>query len=261
MQGRAVRCSPQAVCGPRVATRSILPTLRADQIPVTRIFPTLALIALTFVVVAAVLGLTVDTSDLSNEAARDWKRLHLLAGILAAIAVMLVNGIVITYFIGTSRWCREVVEAYELEPELAMRSAALKRRAFPVTLAAMLVVVGMVALGGAADTAQTLPQPPMEWTWAEVHLLGTLLGTAFFLWVGYQQWTTISANQHVIGAILVRVREIRLAKGLDVDDDPQPGSRGPWLAWPGAQRTGEWRLRPLLAAKRSLNVGSNVQLD
>lgn len=190
----------------------------------TRIFPTLALIALTFVVVAAVLGLTVDTSDLSQEAARDWKRLHMLAGILAAIAVMLVNGIVITYFIGTSRWCREVVEAYELEPALAARSAALKRRAFPVTLAAMLVVVGMVALGGAADTAQTLPQPPAGWTWADVHLLGTLLGTAFFLWVGYQQWTTIAANQQVIAAILAKVREIRLAKGLDVDDDAEPGA-------------------------------------
>ncbi len=187
----------------------------------TRIFPTLALFALTFVVVAAVLGLTVDTSDLSQEAARDWKRLHMLSGILAAISVMLVNGIVITYFIGTSRWCREVVEAYELEPALAARSAALKRRAFPVTLAAMLVVVGMVALGGAADTAQTLPEPPWGLTWADIHLLGTLLGTAFFVWVGYQQWATIAANQQVIAAILAKVREIRLAKGLDVDDDTQ----------------------------------------
>src|SRR5690606_16480093 len=138
----------------------------------------------------------------------------------AAIAVMLVNGIVITYFIGTSRWCREVVEAYELDPAFARRSAALKSRVFPVTLAAMLVVVGMVAVGGAADPARALPPPPADFTWADIHLLGTLLGAAFFVWVNYQQWTIIAANQHVIGDILEKVREIRIAKGLEVDDLP-----------------------------------------
>ncbi len=184
-----------------------------------RIFPSLALFGLTFVGVSIVLGLTVDTSDLTTEAARSWKRVHMIAGILAGLAVMLVNGIVITYFVGTSRWCREVVETYQLDMRLYRRSAALKRKAFPITLAAMLVVVGMVALGGAADTARTLPQPPWGLSWADIHLLGSLVGAGFLIWASYLQWTTITVNQQVIAAILAQVKEVRQAKGLDVEED------------------------------------------
>ena len=177
------------------------------------------MVGLTFVLVSIVLGLTVDTSDLTTEAARSWKRVHMIAGILSGIAVMLVNGIVITYFIGTSRWCREVVDTYQLDLRLAQRSAALKRRAFPVTLGCMLVVVVMVALGGAADTARTLPPPPLGMAWSDVHLIGSLLGTLFLIWASYLQWTAITVNQQVIAAILERVREVRQAKGLDVEDE------------------------------------------
>ena len=44
--------------------------------------------------------------------------LHKLMGIATAIMVMLVCSIAVTYFIGTSRWCREVVETYDLNGNL-----------------------------------------------------------------------------------------------------------------------------------------------
>jgi hypothetical protein len=41
-------------------------------------------------------------------------RWHFLTGLMAALAVVLVESVVVTYFIGTSRWCKEVVETYNL---------------------------------------------------------------------------------------------------------------------------------------------------
>jgi hypothetical protein len=126
---------------------------------------------------------------------------------------MLVNAIVLTYFIGTSRWCREVTDAYALPPDCAGQSQRLKRRAFPFTLANMLVIVGLAALGGAADTGIT--RLPGGITWADVHLVGVALGLAFMGWASYVQWCHICANQEVIHSILDQVRGLRAAKGLD----------------------------------------------
>ncbi|MBW8883863.1 MAG: hypothetical protein JF612_03605, partial [Planctomycetia bacterium] len=48
--------------------------------------------------------------------------LHMLLGAAAALVTLLVNSITVTYFIGTSRWCKEVCEAYGLSAALAERS-------------------------------------------------------------------------------------------------------------------------------------------
>src|SRR5262245_53532612 len=42
--------------------------------------------------------------------------LHMLLGCAAALVTLLVNSITITYFIGTSRWCKEVCETYGIRP-------------------------------------------------------------------------------------------------------------------------------------------------
>ena len=96
---------------------------------------------------------------------------HRMFGIASALVVVLVNSIAVTYFVGTSRWCREVVETYHLDAELVRRSAVLKRRAFPWAVAAMLVIVGVSALGAAADPATRHP-----WTanWVYPHLVGRI---------------------------------------------------------------------------------------
>ena len=51
--------------------------------------------------------------NFSGHAAR--MTLHMLLGAAAALMTVLVNSITITYFIGTSRWCKEVCETYQLE--------------------------------------------------------------------------------------------------------------------------------------------------
>ncbi len=181
-----------------------------------RIFPVLAALALTFVMAAAVIGFIPDTSDLSNPETRRWLSVHFLTGLSASLVVMFVNGIVVTYFIGTSRWCREVVETYKLDPQLANRSAALKRRAFPIAVVNMLAIVTVVALGGASDPGAALsPQPLGSVTWPQIHLMAAMLTLAFLVYASYFQWDTIRANQAVIGKIVEQVKQIRTAKGLD----------------------------------------------
>lgn len=175
-----------------------------------RIFPYLLLLAAAFVAVTIVLGFLVEPNV--RGASVRWYKMHFLVAVTTALVLMLVNAIVLTYFIGTSRWCREVSEAYALPPACVAQSQLLKRRTFPFTLANMLVIVAMAALGGAADTRPTtLPGD----TWAEVHLTGVVLGLAFMAWASYVQWSNIRANQEVIQRVLDQVRSIRAAKGLD----------------------------------------------
>ena len=138
---------------------------------------------------------------------------HRMFGIASALVVVLVNSIAVTYFVGTSRWCREVVETYGLNAELVRRSAVLKRRAFPWAVSAMLVVVGVSALGAAADPATRRP-----WTadWVLPHLIGALVGFAFIAWAFLQEWLQIREHHAVITDILGDVRRIRQEQGLEV---------------------------------------------
>jgi membrane associated rhomboid family serine protease len=170
--------------------------------------------------VSFVLGMSLG--DVTNPLDRDTQRMatvHRLSGIAAALTVVLVNSFVVTYFIGTSRWCKEVVEAYSLDAQPSRRSTLLKRRTFPLAVFSMLAVVAIVALGGAADPGAALQiQPLFGLHWAKVHLLGALAGMAL---IGYSfcvQWFNIEANRQCIAEILAEVKRIRLERGLTVEN-------------------------------------------
>ena len=94
---------------------------------------------------------------------------HRLTGIAAALGVVFVESVVVTYFIGTSRWCKEVAETYRLDAAPVRESNRLKRRAFAVALVGMLTVVGVIALGAAADPATGRPNTQ---AWTNFHLVG-----------------------------------------------------------------------------------------
>jgi len=160
---------------------------------VNRIFLTLAWFALAMMAATLIVGLTIE--DLHTDHSPDmlrWATVHRLMGIATALAVVLVNSIVVTYFIGTSRWCKEVCETYALESDLISRSTMLKRRTFPWAVTGMLAVVGVIALGGA------------------------LAGFCFTGLVFLVEWNRIEANRLVIADVLERVREVRMARGLEV---------------------------------------------
>jgi hypothetical protein len=185
---------------------------------VNRIFPVLALFAVFFMAATLLLGLNIG--ELNIHATPETlvrARVHRLCGIAAALAIVLADSIVVTYFIGTSRWCKEVSDAYKLDAQYVRRSTALKRRTFPVAVLSMLAVVGVAALGGAADPAAAMRLPPLGGvTWSQLHLAGALLGLAFIAYAFYLQWESIAANRGVISDILAEVARIRREKGLEV---------------------------------------------
>ena len=181
----------------------------------TRIFPMLASFSLMLMGVAATLGLVIGDlyADPVTQTTLDWRGRHMMTGVAAALFVVLVESIAVTYFVGTSRWCKEVCETYHLDPMLIRRSTMLKRRTFPWAVMGMLAVVGVIALGAAADPATGLPQTR---SWITPHLLGALAGIAFIGWTFYVAWRNIAANHRVIADVLEEVRQIRMERGLEV---------------------------------------------
>lgn len=136
---------------------------------------------------------------------------HKLLGIAATLVAILVHSISVTYFVGTSRWCKEVVERYHLDSELAFRSARLKRKSFPWALIGILAIVVLAGLGGASD-------PGGNWRsaarWVTPHLLAAFVGIALTALAYLMQLRFVTENLRVIDLILDEVRRIRTEHGL-----------------------------------------------
>lgn len=139
-------------------------------------------------------------------------RLHLLMGVLAALVTVLVNSIAVTYFIGTTRWCREVTEAYDLDQSLFAESNALKRKSFPWAVAGILLILIIIALGSMADPNVS---GRASTNWRTPHYMVALFATAFIAWSFFVQLNNIAGNHAVINKLLDAVRQIRSDKGLD----------------------------------------------
>ena len=179
------------------------------------VFSRVAWFAVALMAATAGLGLWLgDLHGTTDPAVLRWGTVHRLSGVLAALVVVLVNSMAVTYFIGTGRWCREVVETYGLAPALIERSRRLKRSAFPFALVGMLAVVAIVALGGAADPA-TGRRGSRDWVTA--HLLGGIGLAAAIAWCFQSQVPLIRRQQELIGDVMAGVRDERIARGLDVD--------------------------------------------
>ena len=147
---------------------------------------------------------------------RYWMTLHMLLGSVAALLSVLVSSITITYFVGTSRWCKEVCETYQLSAALAEKSTRLKRSTFPWTLAGIGAIILVVGLGAAAD--------PSGANWRQsaalvlphyVAAMACLVVVAVSYWV---QGSRISDNYRVIEEILDEVRRVREERNLPAEE-------------------------------------------
>lgn len=180
-----------------------------------RVFSRVATFAVALLIATAGLGLWLgDLHGQTDQSVLRWGTVHRLSGVLAALLVVLVNSMAVTYFIGTGRWCREVVETYALDPGYIERSRVLKRRAFPFALLGMLAVVAIVALGGAADPASGRPGTQ---NWVTPHLVGALVLVALIAWLFQAQLPNMRRQHELIEQVLGEVRGVREARGLDVD--------------------------------------------
>ncbi|HMC12615.1 MAG TPA: hypothetical protein VKH44_15050 [Pirellulaceae bacterium] len=146
--------------------------------------------------------------------------LHMMLGAAAALVTVLVNSITVTYFIGTSRWCKEVCDAYQLSPELAQRSTRLKRSTFPWALAGIFSVIVIVGLGAAADPSGANWSRSAEFVLP--HYLAAMIGIAIVMAAFWVQINRIAENYGVIEEILADVERIRLMNGLPIEEPSAP---------------------------------------
>jgi hypothetical protein len=146
-----------------------------------------------------------------------WATLHRLTGVAAALCVVFVESVVVTYFIGTSRWCKEVVDTYQFDPDLVRQSNRLKRRTFPWALLGMLAVIAVSAVGAAADPATGRPDTR---NWTDWHLAGAFAGILFIAWTYVAAWHNIVANQSIIERLVNEVQRVRRQRGLE--EEPRP---------------------------------------
>ena len=179
-----------------------------------RVYSRAAMFAVALMLATALLGLWIgDLHGQTDRAVLRWGTVHRLSGVFAALMVVLVNSMAVTYFIGTGRWCREVVETYGLSAALTQRAKAIKRAAFPGSVIGMLAVVGIVALGGAADPATGRPGTQ---NWVTPHLVGAMALAALIAWCFQSQLPRIRRQQALIEEVLDEVRVIRRDRGLDL---------------------------------------------
>jgi hypothetical protein len=144
---------------------------------------------------------------------RDLQTIHFLLGVLASLVTVLVNSVSVTYFIGTTRWCREVVEEYGLDASLYERSRALKRLTYPWALGGVFVMLGIICAGAAADPGAN---GGTSADWVVPHFMAAILGTAAIGWAFWVQVGTVGKNFVVIQEILEQVNAIRAQQNLDV---------------------------------------------
>lgn len=182
-----------------------------------RIFFTLSVLSVVLLGSALLMGLTMGdlyARPLASRETLQWATMHRLTGISAALAVVFVESVAVTYFVGTSRWCKEVVETYRLSQDSVAASNRLKRRTFFWAVMGMLAAVGIAALGGASDPATLRSNTK---AWADYHLIGAISGIVFIVWTYFLTWSNIVANQAIITGLVNEVGRVRKERGLDMD--------------------------------------------
>jgi hypothetical protein len=134
--------------------------------------------------------------------------------VLSALVCVLVNGIAMTYFIGSSKWCSEVVDTYSLDLSYIRKSRTLKRRAYPWTISGVAVIVVIVACGAAADPATQIESSA---SWVTPHMIVAILGTMWLLVSFLNQAALIGAHYDVINEIVEAVK-VRRAEIHQADE-------------------------------------------
>ena len=135
--------------------------------------------------------------------------LHIWVGITGVLLTLLVNAVAITYFIGTARWCREVVETYDLDPSLAASSMQHKRRVFLLAFSAMLIILGIVVFGALADPVRSMGKDLSGVArWRVVHFFLTIAGTVWIVICYTIQIKRIAANSRIIQTVMGHVEAI-----------------------------------------------------
>lgn len=141
---------------------------------------------------------------------------HMGIALFALIGAALVHSLVLTYFMGTSRWMEETTKAYSLAPERMEESSALKYRMIITMTVCLFLLIFTGALGAAAGAGAFKGFPSYNITAGTVHFTIAALTITLNLIVNIQEYQAIGRNTRMIEDVMVDVRRIRTEKGLPV---------------------------------------------
>jgi len=132
-----------------------------------------------------------------------WHGTHVLLGVFATMFTLLVHSIVYTYFLGTNKWVKEVVEVYEMPEWVAAQSKANKKKAFRFEFYSMALIGAAAWLGAGADAQGLDP------TW---HLAATSTAVAFNFAAFFAEYAVIIAQARLLLEVKARADQQREAR-------------------------------------------------
>lgn len=184
----------------------------------TRIFLTLASLGGLLLVAAVVLGLSIDDPKVATASVQAGVSAHFLTAVGGLVFSAMVHAIVLTYFMGTSRWIEETGNSYPLSPAPREESRRLKYRVMPAMAGCLVLLIITGATGAAADPASPYgAQGMFGLPSSTVHLLLAMTTVCVNFAVNYLEYLAIFENGRIVDQVLAEVRRIRLEKGLPVD--------------------------------------------
>ena len=184
---------------------------------VKRIFLMLTVVSTILLLAALVLGFEIGNPRSVAPATRKLLSYHLLVSVAALIFAALVHAVLLTYFMGTSRWMDEARQAYKFDFRWTDENRRLKYRTIPVMAICMLLLILNIPLGASRSTGSI--GRCLEWGPSHhraVHLVFSLLTVLVNLAVNAMEYRAIRRNGELITEVVGEVRRIREARGLPV---------------------------------------------
>lgn len=183
----------------------------------TRIFLTLCLVSLVVIGAAFWLGFEIGDGTTPDRTVQNNVSLHMLTGLVALLAAVLVHALVLTYFMGTGRWLEETSNAYRLPDKWLAENRRLKYRTVPAMVLCILLLIIAGSLGAAGDpAAATGFRGWGEFSAATLHMLAVMIACGINLAVNLLEYAALERNGAIVNEVLAEVRRMRIERGLEV---------------------------------------------
>ncbi len=180
-----------------------------------RTFLTLAVVSTLLLIAAFVMGYQIGDARSVAASTRRLMSYHLLLSVAALIFAALVHAVLLTYFMGTSRWMDEVRLAYKLDARWIEENRRLKYRTIPPMVCCLVVLILNIPLGASAvDRGNWMLPGGHELSPSTLHLAFAVLTLIVNMAVNVREYRAIDRNGELIQEVVQEVRRIRQEHGL-----------------------------------------------
>ena len=170
----------------------------------TRIFLTLISLHAVLTAVTIWLGFVFEPHNLHAPT------YHWHAGLWNTLFTTLIHSIVITYFVGTGRWIREVSRVYKFSGAFHDRSWKAKMQAIPFAMGSIFIIIVAAGFGASADPGSTVQLK--EWmglTAVPLHFVTVLFALSVNLLTYFFEYQALLENSAIIDSVMQEVAKVR----------------------------------------------------